>query len=124
MRMLKFLMLINSTKFIRKFMKQYLKVNNMAQNKINNGGYYAHAQASNAYYFSLSQNSTKFIRRFMGQYLKGNNMEQIKSIMADVTRMRKFLMVIRNNIQYPVFYMLLRNYTVSSPLYERSWDSF
>ena len=29
-------------------MGQYLKVNNMAQIKIHNGGYYAHAQASNA----------------------------------------------------------------------------
>ena len=31
---------------------------------------------------------------FMGKYLKGNNMAQIKSIMADVMPMRKFLMLI------------------------------
>ena len=31
---------------------------------------------------------------FMWQYFKGNNMEQIKSIMADVMRMRKFLMLV------------------------------
>ena len=31
---------------------------------------------------------------FMGQYLKGNNMAPIKGIMADVMRMRKFLMLI------------------------------
>ena len=55
-------------------MGQYLKGNNMAQIKIHNGGYYAHAQTSNAYNFCFSWNSTKFIRTFMGQYLKGNNM--------------------------------------------------
>ena len=55
-------------------MGQYLKGNNMAQIKIHNGGYYAHAQTSNAYNFCLSLNSTKFIRTFMGQYLKGTNM--------------------------------------------------
>ena len=52
----------------------------MAQIKThNNGGYYAHAQTSNAYNFCLSENSTKFIRMFMGQYLKGNNMAQTKT---------------------------------------------
>ena len=55
-------------------MGHYLKGNNMAQIKIHNGGYYAHAQTSNAYNFCLSWNLTKFIRTFMGQYLKGNNM--------------------------------------------------
>ena len=30
----------------------------------------------------------------MGEYLKGNNMAPIKSIMADVMRMRKFLLLI------------------------------
>ena len=30
-------------------MAQYLKCNNMAQIKIYNGGYYAHAQTSNAF---------------------------------------------------------------------------
>ena len=55
-------------------MAQYLKGNNMAQIKIHNAGYYAHAQTSNAYNFCLSWNSTKFLRTFMGQYLKGNNM--------------------------------------------------
>ena len=35
-------------------MGQYLKGNNMAQIKINNGGYCAHAQTSNAYNFCLS----------------------------------------------------------------------
>ena len=57
-------------------------------------GYYAHAQASNAYNFCLSWNATKFIRTFMGQYLKGNNMAPIKIIMADVMHMRKFIMLI------------------------------
>ena len=33
---------------------QYLKCNNMALIKIHNGGYYAHAQTSNAYNFYLS----------------------------------------------------------------------
>ena len=60
-------------------MGQYLKSNKMAQIKINNGGYYAHAQTSNAYNFCFSQNSTKVIRTFMGQYLKGNNMAPKKS---------------------------------------------
>ena len=50
----------------------------MAQIKIHNGGYYGHAQTSNAYNFCLSRKSTKFIRMFMGQYLKCNNMAQIK----------------------------------------------
>ena len=50
----------------------------MAQIKIHNGGYFAHAQTSNACSFCLSSNSTKFIRTFMGLYLKGNNMAQIK----------------------------------------------
>ena len=59
-------------------MGQYLKGNNMEQIKIHSGGYYAHAQTSNAYNFCLSWNSTKFIRTLMGQYLKGNNMAQIK----------------------------------------------
>ena len=49
----------------------------MAQINIHNGGYYAHAQASNAYNFCLSWNSTKFIRTFMWEYLKVNNMAQI-----------------------------------------------
>ena len=35
-------------------MGQYLKVNKIAQIKIHNGGYHAHAQASNAYNFCLS----------------------------------------------------------------------
>ena len=35
------------------FMGQYLKGNNMAQIKINNGACYAHAQTSNAYNFCL-----------------------------------------------------------------------
>ena len=35
-------------------MAQYLKGNNMAQMKIHNGGYYAHAQTYNAYNFSFS----------------------------------------------------------------------
>ena len=35
-------------------MGQYLRGNNMAQIKIHNGGYYAHAQTSNAYNFCLS----------------------------------------------------------------------
>ena len=43
-------------------MGQYLKGNNMAQIKIHNGEYYAHAQISNAYNFCLSSNSTKFTR--------------------------------------------------------------
>ena len=51
-------------------MGQFLKGNNMAQIKIHNGGYYAHAQTSSAYIN---------IRTFMGQYLKGNNMAQIKT---------------------------------------------
>ena len=59
-------------------MGQYLNGNNMAQIKIHNGRYYAHAQTSNAYNFCLSGNSTKFIRTSMGQYLKGNNMAGIK----------------------------------------------
>ena len=50
----------------------------MAQIKIDNGGYYAHAQTSNPYNFCLSRDSTKFTRTFMGQYLKSNNMAQIK----------------------------------------------
>ena len=33
---------------------QYLKCNNMAQIKIHNGGYYAHAQTYNAYSFCFS----------------------------------------------------------------------
>ena len=57
-------------------MEQYLKGNNMAQIKNQNGGCYAHAQTSNACNFCLSQNSSKFIRMFMGQYLKGNIMAQ------------------------------------------------
>ena len=44
----------NSTKFIRMFMGQYLKGNNMAQIKTHNGLCYAHAQTSNAYNFCLS----------------------------------------------------------------------
>ena len=44
----------NSTKFIRTFMVQYLKGNNMAQIKIHNGGRYAHAQICNAYNFCLN----------------------------------------------------------------------
>ena len=59
-------------------MGQYLKGHNMAQIKVHNGGYYTHAQTSNAYNFCLSLNSTKFTRKFMGQYLRGNNMAQIK----------------------------------------------
>ena len=51
----------------------------MAQIKIYNDGYYAHAQTSNGYNFCLSENSTKCIRTFMGQYLQGNNMAQIKN---------------------------------------------
>ena len=35
-------------------MGQYLKGNDMAQNKKHNGGWYAHAQTSNAYNFCLS----------------------------------------------------------------------
>ena len=35
-------------------MAQYLKGNKMAQIKIHNGGYYAHAQTYNAYNFYLS----------------------------------------------------------------------
>ena len=35
-------------------MGQYLKGNSMAQIEIHNGGYYAHAQISNAYKFCLS----------------------------------------------------------------------
>ena len=31
---------------------------------------------------------------FLGEYLKGNNMAPIKSIMADVMRMRNFLVLI------------------------------
>ena len=54
----------------------------------------AHAHTSNAYNFCLSENSTKFIRMFMGQYLSGNNMAPIKSVMGDVMRMRKLLMLI------------------------------
>ena len=53
-------------------MGQYLKWNNMAQIKIHNGRYYAHAQTSKTYKFCLSWNSTKFIRTFMGQYVKSN----------------------------------------------------
>ena len=52
--------------------------NNMARIKNHNGGYYAHAQTSNAYDFCLSRNSIKFTRMFIVQYLKGNNMAQIK----------------------------------------------
>ena len=52
-------------------MEQYLKGNNMAQIKNQNGGCYAHAQTSNACNFSLSQNSSKFIRMFMGTVFKG-----------------------------------------------------
>ena len=52
-------------------MGQYLTGNNMEQIKIHNGGYYAHAQTSNACNFCLSCNSTKFIRTFTGQYFKG-----------------------------------------------------
>ena len=37
-----------------KIYKKNLKGNNMAQIKIHNGGYYAHAQTSNAYNFCLS----------------------------------------------------------------------
>ena len=44
----------NSTKFIRTFMGQYLKGNNMTQIKNHNGGYYAHAQISNTYNSNLS----------------------------------------------------------------------
>ena len=36
-------------------MGQYLKVNNMEQIKIHNGGYYVHAYASNAYNLCLIQ---------------------------------------------------------------------
>ena len=36
------------------FMGEYLKGNNMAQIKIHNSRYYAHAQTSNAYNFCLS----------------------------------------------------------------------
>ena len=46
-----------------------LKGNKMEQITIHNGGYYAHAQTSNAYNFCFSLNSTKFTRTFMGQYL-------------------------------------------------------
>ena len=35
-------------------MEQYLKVNNMAQITIHNGGYYAHVQISNTYNSNLS----------------------------------------------------------------------
>ena len=59
-------------------MVQYLKGNNITGIKIRNSGYYADAQTSNSYNFSLSLNSTKFIRAFMGQYLKANNMALIK----------------------------------------------
>ena len=38
---------------------------------------------------------------FMGQYLKGNNMAPMKSIMADVMRMRKFLMFMTINYTSP-----------------------
>ena len=43
-----FCLSLNSTKFTRTFMGQYLKANNMAQIKIHNRGYYAHAKTSNA----------------------------------------------------------------------------
>ena len=55
----------------------------MAQIKIHNGGYYAHAQTSNAYI--TSGNSTKFIRTFMGPYLKDNNMAPKKIIIVIIT---------------------------------------
>ena len=61
------------------FMEQYLKKNKMAPIKNHNGGYYVHAQTSNAYNFCLSRNSTKFIRTFMGRYLKGNNIAPKKN---------------------------------------------
>ena len=35
------------------FMEQYLKRNNMVPIKNHHGGYYAHAQSSNAYNFSV-----------------------------------------------------------------------
>ena len=57
-------------------MGQYLKGNNMAQIKIHNGGYYAHAQTSNAYNFCFSLNPTKF---FMGLFLKGHFFGIIKN---------------------------------------------
>ena len=76
-------------------MGQYLKGNNMAQIKIHNGGYYAHAQTCNAYNFCLSRNSTKFISVFMGQYLMVNNMVQIKIHKCRILmRMHRLLMLI------------------------------
>ena len=52
-------------------MGQYLKGNNKAQIKIHNGGYYAHAQTSNAYNFCLSWNSNKFYKNVHGIVFKG-----------------------------------------------------
>ena len=49
-----FCLSLNSAKFIRTFMRQYLKGNNMAQIKMHNGAYCAHAQTSNSYNFCLS----------------------------------------------------------------------
>ena len=66
----------------------------MALIQIHNGGYYAHAQTSNAYNVYSSWNSTKFTRTFMGQYLEGYNMAPIQGIMPHVMHMRKPLMLI------------------------------
>ena len=48
----------------------------------------------------------------MGQYLKDNNMAPIKSIMADVMRMRKFLVLVTS--------VLIK---IQLNLQECSWDS-
>ena len=51
----------NSTKFIRTFIRQFSKGNNLGLLKINNGGNYAHAQYSNAYNFCLSSKKNSFV---------------------------------------------------------------
>ena len=54
----------NLIKFIRTFIRQFLKSNNMGLLKIHNGGNNAHAQVSTVINFCWSSNSTKLTRTF------------------------------------------------------------
>ena len=54
------------------FIGQFLEGNKMASSKIQNGGYFAHAQVLNAYNYLFQLNSINLTRMFIGQFLEGN----------------------------------------------------
>ena len=58
------------------FIGQFLEGNKMGLYKIQNGGYFAHAQVLNAYnnYILFQLNSIILTRIFIGQFLEGNKM--------------------------------------------------